>query len=1040
MTLAPEDFEPFYQQVHGEPPFPWQSDLARRVLSELAWPQLIDVPTGLGKTALLDIAVFVAAATSAEVGAHRLGRRRIFFVVDRRIVVDEAYDRAVLLSKALDRSLESEQDTAVRRVALGLRALAPTADRALTLAPYGGGGPERTPRTILPVTRMRGGVTWDSSWLDRPDLPGIVVGTVDQVGSRLLFRGYGVSDRRKPLDAALVGTDSLILVDEAHLAEVMVSTITEAYRRDGQGLGLPRADVVRMTATAGDDRLRRYSLDVEAHRDNEVAWRRLRAAKQLSVVSSDVKLVVRTIADQAVGLLSTQHNTILVVCNTVDRARQVHANLTEAAIRQQDPLNADVTLLIGRSRPADRDLLVGRLKQRFGVGRARTVGTKPAILVATQTVEVGANLDADALVSESAPWDCLVQRLGRVNRLGQCPGTAQAIIVHDGVEDGPVYGTARDVTWEFLLEITNRGVVGADVSPLACRDLSTSAPDEASADRPLAPLVTIPILDCWVRTGPVPMPDVPVAPYLHGLGTDFATVSIAWRDGLVNPDPMGHDAERPDEDVNADLSAMPVRSEELVEVPLHAVRRWLRGETALPVTDLDEDTDPQLPVKKVHDNFSDNFRAMVWRDDPAADNTHSDGRKSRPTGSWVWIDARGIRPGDVLVIPSERGGLDEYGWAPGSDRPVLDVAEAIRARPDLLGVVAFGRALPLPLLRIDQGTAGRLGLGLEDARELRRLTRELGKDSQDREGSTQPGEELPAHLAASIERVLESIGDLPADERLAGTAWTPAALTVLKSWVSSDVTVVPVLDMQGHRSDRFILAPAPKAARMVERDDELPEGSSMSARQVTLRTHHTNVGDRARDITHALGLNSQVCSAVETAARWHDLGKVEPRFQAMLCGGDDYDAMLVDEPLAKSGLDPADRTAYRMARRRSGLPGGARHEAWTAALIREHLEEAADSYNFDPDLVIHLVASHHGHSRPWPPPVVDATPRDVEVLFVDSTTGPTGTKVSVSSQATIDFDQPARFARLNERYGRWGLALLESIVRCADMTVSGEGS
>jgi CRISPR-associated endonuclease/helicase Cas3 len=1039
MTLTPEDFTPFYQQVHGDPPFPWQADLARQVLAERSWPQLIDVPTGMGKTALLDIAVFIAAATSREAGAHRLGRRRIFFVVDRRIVVDEAYDRAVLLSKALERALESEQDTAVRRVALGLQALAPAADRGMTLAPDGGEAAERRPRTVLPVTRMRGGVTWDSSWLDRPDLPGIVVGTVDQVGSRLLFRGYGVSDRRKPVDAALVGTDSLILVDEAHLAEVMVSTITEAHRRDVEGLGLPQTDVVRMTATAGEDRLRRYSLNVEAHRDNDVAWRRLHASKRLSLVSSDVKLVVPTMADEAIGLLTTEHKTILVVCNTVDRARQVHATLTRAATRQQIPLDADVTLLIGRSRPADRDLLVGRLKERFGVGRARTVGTKPAILVATQTVEVGANLDADGLVSESAPWDSLVQRLGRVNRLGECPGTARAIVVHDGVDDGPVYGRARDVTWDFLFEITNQGAVDVDVSPLACRDLSGNSPHGASAERSVAPLLTSPILDCWVRTGPVPMPDVPVAPYLHGLGTDFATVSIAWRDGLVDPDPMGDDAERPEEDVNADLSAMPVRSEELVEVPLHAVRRWLRGESALPLTDLDADTDPQLPVRRVRDDFSDDFRAMVWRNDPAVDNTRPNGRKPRPTGSWVWIDARGIRPGDVLVIPTERGGLDEYGWAPDSDRPVLDVAEAVRARPDLLGVVAFGRALPLALLRIDERTAGRLGLGSEDSRELRRLTRELGKDFEDREGSS-PEQELPAHLAASIQRVLESIGGLPSDERLPGTAWTPAALVVLKSWVSSDVTVVAVLDRQGHGSDRFILAPGPKVARIVERDDELPESSSMSARQVTLRTHHTNVGDRAREIAQALGLDSQVSSAVETAARWHDLGKVEPRFQAMLCGGDEYEAMLVDEPLAKSGMNPADRTAYRVARQRSGLPQGTRHEAWSAALVGEHLAEAADSYSFDPDLVIHLVASHHGYARPWLPPVMDGQPRDVEVLLTDSTTDPTGTKVSVSSRATIDFDHPARFARLNERYGRWGLALLESIVRCADMTVSGEGS
>lgn len=1032
MTLTVEDFAQFYQQVHSDPPFPWQADLVRQVLSERAWPQLIDVPTGLGKTALLDIAVFVAAATSGEVGADRLGRRRIFFVVDRRIVVDEAFDRAVLLSEALDRALESEQDTAVRRVALGLRVLAPTANRGLTFPLPGTEEVVRRPRTVLPVTRMRGGVTWDSSWLDRPDLPGIVVGTVDQVGSRLLFRGYGVSDRRKSIDAALVGTDSLILVDEAHLAEAMVLTITEAYRRDAEALGLPRTGVVRMTATAGDD-LPRYSLDVEAHRGSEVAWQRLHATKRLSVVSSEVKLVVQTMADQAVELLTPERVTILVVCNTVDRARQVHATLTNAVTRRQDPVDADVTLLIGRSRPADRDLLVGRLKERFGVGRARTAGTKSAILVATQTVEVGANLDADGLVSESAPWDSLVQRLGRVNRLGKCPGTARTVVVHDGVDDGPVYGRARDLTWDFLLGLADQGVVDLDVSPLACRDLSGNVPPGASAGRPVAPLLTTPTLDCWVRTGPVPLPDTPVAPYLHGLGTDFATVSVAWRDGLVDPDPMGDDAERPGEDANADLSAMPVRSEELVEVPLHAVRRWLRGESALPLSDLDEDPDAQLRVKTVRDAF----RAMVWRSDPPVDSTGSARRASRPTGSWVWIDASGVRPGDVLVVPTERGGLDEYGWAPDSDRPVLDVSEVIRHRPELLGVVSFGRGLPLPLLRIDRGTAGRLGLGPEDAQGLRHLVRELGRDTEEREG---PSPELPAHLIASIDRVVESMGSIPPDERLPGSAWTPATMSVLKSWVAGDVTVAPVLDKQGRGLGRFILSPSRKAARLVERDDEFPEGSSMSVRQVTLRTHHTNVGDRARDISQALGLRPEVSDAVETAARWHDLGKVEPRFQAMLCGGYEYEAMLVDEPLAKSGINAADHNARRIAARRSGLPQGARHEAWSAALVSTYLAEAADSYSFDPDLVIHLVASHHGYARPWLPPVMDRKPRDVVAVLTDLATGMAETKVSVSSGATVDFDHPARFVHLNERYGRWGLALLESIVRCADMTVSGEGS
>jgi CRISPR-associated endonuclease/helicase Cas3 len=1035
MNVVAEDFVPFYHQVNGVPPFPWQRDLVRQVLSDRAWPQLIDVPTGLGKTALLDVAVFIAAVTSGEGGADRLGRRRVFFVVDRRIVVDEAYDRALVLSKALDAAVESDEDTAVRRVAMGLRRLAPTADRCLTIAPPSVQGVGGRTRTVLPVTRMRGGVTWDSSWLDRPDLPGVVVGTVDQVGSRLLFRGYGVSDRRKPVDAALVGTDSLILVDEAHLADVMVSTITAAHRRDQGSLGLPRAEIVRMTATAGAGDLRRYRLDVEAHRDNPVAWQRLHAPKSLSVVSSEPKAVVATMADHAVELLTAVHRTVLVVCNTVDRARQVHEALVKATTRRRDPVDADVTLLIGRSRPADRDLLVTRLKERFGVGRARDGDLKAAILVATQTVEVGANLDADGLVTESAPWDCLVQRLGRVNRLGECPGAARAIVIHDGVDDGPVYGKARDVTWSFLQDLsgqraTDLGTAAVNVSPLACRDLSAEVPAEASAARPHAPLVTIPILDCWARTGPVPLPDTPLAPYLHGLGSNFATVSVAWRDGLVDPDPMGDDAERASEEVNADLSAVTVRSEELVEVPLHAARRWLRGESAAPLSDLDEDADPEPRVKRVRDKF----RAVVWRSDP--EDGAGAARRARPTGSWRWIDASGVRPGDVLVVPTERGGLDEYGWAPGSERPALDVAEVARARPDLLGATAFGRSLPLPLLRIDAGTGDRLGLGPEDAQELRRLVRQLGKDAE----GVPPEQEVHVLLVAAVERVLMSADGAGEGRRIAGTAWTPAALSALKSWISAGVTVRPVLDREGPMMGRFILAPSVKAARAVERDDESPEGSSVGTHRVTLHAHHTNVGDRARDIAQALGLSRQLTHAVESAARWHDLGKAEPRFQAMLCGGDEFEAMLVHEPLAKSGMDPVDRTAYRVARQRSGLPQGARHEAWSAALVSKHLAKSAGAHDFDPDLVIHLVASHHGHARPWLPPVLDRKAHDLAVTLPDTGPGADRAEVSVSSGTTVDFDHPARFARLNERYGRWGLALLESIVRCADMTVSGEGS
>src|SRR5687768_68097 len=93
MKLSTDQFTTFFQALHQHAPFPWQSMLLERVVAG-GWPDLIDLPTAHGKTACIDIAVFALA----------MGRptpRRIWFVVDRRIVVDEAYRRAAYVAKSL---------------------------------------------------------------------------------------------------------------------------------------------------------------------------------------------------------------------------------------------------------------------------------------------------------------------------------------------------------------------------------------------------------------------------------------------------------------------------------------------------------------------------------------------------------------------------------------------------------------------------------------------------------------------------------------------------------------------------------------------------------------------------------------------------------------------------------------------------------------------------------------------------------------------------------------------------------------------------
>ena len=64
---------------------------------------------------------------------------------------------------------------------------------------------------------MRGGMYRDNGWADEPNQPLVCVSTVDQTGSRLLFRGYvQVGPSSRPVHAGLIGTDSLIIVYEAH--------------------------------------------------------------------------------------------------------------------------------------------------------------------------------------------------------------------------------------------------------------------------------------------------------------------------------------------------------------------------------------------------------------------------------------------------------------------------------------------------------------------------------------------------------------------------------------------------------------------------------------------------------------------------------------------------------------------------------------------------------------------------------------------------------------------------------------------------------
>jgi CRISPR-associated endonuclease/helicase Cas3 len=127
--LVPADFASFFEAIWGVAPFPWQERLLMRLVTGEdphhgytgnpgLWPDVLDLPTGSGKTAALDIALFHLALESTR-GVMRRAPTRVAFVVDRRLVVDDVFQRASALARKLRAALNapSTADPTVLKVA-----------------------------------------------------------------------------------------------------------------------------------------------------------------------------------------------------------------------------------------------------------------------------------------------------------------------------------------------------------------------------------------------------------------------------------------------------------------------------------------------------------------------------------------------------------------------------------------------------------------------------------------------------------------------------------------------------------------------------------------------------------------------------------------------------------------------------------------------------------------------------------------------------------------------------------------------------------
>jgi CRISPR-associated endonuclease/helicase Cas3 len=1030
--LTIEDFPGIFESLYGYAPFRWQTRLVEQV-SENAWPRFIKLPTSSGKTSCLDIAVFALAYQACRrhfSGVPINAPRRILFVVDRRIIVNEAYRRATGLKSRLLQALD-QPNTPEYAMAWWLRNFA---------------GNNQAPP--LDCFELRGGIYRDDAWVRSLLQPTVITSTVDQVGSRLLFRGYGVSDRNLSIHAALTANDALILLDEAHCSNPFSQTMSAIARyRDA---GLPEGmearwseqplrtpfQFVEMTATppshlSGPEVFRIETADYDVDASLKL---RHGCAKPVRLVESSAKggkqnqMLAKHLAEQAKELAKgsgeqTGCLRVAIVVNRVACARE-----TFRLLREEFPGHVD--LMIGRMRPIDRERLTTKLQARFKSGSEEQLA-KPCFVVATQCLEVGADFDFDGLVTQCANLDALRQRFGRLNRLGLTSHSRGVIIMAEGDKaprkPDPIYSTALPATWDWLVQQAVSDTIDFGVQAMD-ELLARSFRDDSEASKRLhiepinAPVLMPAHLDLLCQTGPRPALEPDITSFLHGPNRGVPEVRVCWRADLpIRPRQL--DAEALSEWMDAcrqTLAICPPSSSECLNVPLTQFKAWLRGADEL--SDESGDVLSEQDVEDVLDErtlIPPNRYGVLWNGTTCQ---IASGHKN---------EIKAVYPNSLVVLPATAGGWTTLGHVPDAPAEPTDLENG-KSR-ELANEVLTN------LASIDVATEGfRQSRGRDILRVHPRLMtsradtdalRDLWQYIDENESWTHSAlalRETNKTVAPSTEppHADRSVSILATRARLAAQ---PAKQCRLVRYPQGYVVIGPRTAV--HQE-------LPRASF----DDEFEEQNRDADSRISLADHLADVAMETERLTVGLDLSENLRQALVAAAERHDLGKADLRFQAMLLGSTLELAAMQPRLWAKSATGAASSSSRTYPDQSRGhLPLGFRHEMLSLDLamrIDDPLDEKSR------DVMLHVIAAHHGHARPLAPVVVDNSPPDVH-LRLSFPPGSERLEITLSQEDRLastphrlDSGIAERFWRLNDRFGWWGLAWLETTLRLADWVAS----
>lgn len=924
-------FSEGFLSLTGKHPFAWQQRLFADFVADSSdaprIPQALDIATGLGKTSVIAIWLLALAARAAA-GDPPLPRRLVY-VVDRRTVVDQATDVALAIRDAV-RKADGEDAAARVKQALGRLCADSTDD-------------------VLAISTLRGELADNREWQSDPTRPAIIVGTVDMIGSRLLFSGYGVSRRMRPFHAGLIGADTLVVLDEAHLVPPFQALLEGvlAITSDGrhpQPL-VPRLRVMTLSATGRHSNGKLFRLEKQDEGDPVVA-KRLSARKSLRLEElSDEAGLAHDMAERAWQRSEGGHR-VIVFCDSRRIAQDIYQRLTERLGRKAAKPSVNVELIVGARRVHERErLAASEVFQRFSPSASSKApvripeATGPAFLIATSAGEVGIDLDADHMVSDLVAWERMVQRLGRVNRLGDFANSLVDVFPMPSEKDRDAE-TPADATrlgrWRapFDTQHWTRDQDGRlDASPRMLRRLRDD-PDfaaliaKATTPEPLRPALTHELVDAWSMTSLEEHPGRPdVSPWIRGWVEEEPQTRVIWR------------------------RVLPVRAHEDEASARHELAEYF--EAAPPhISEVLEDRTSNI-VKLLQERAKALLKPVKGDKTEVSEGAASDEGNSR------------LGPASIAaVVLSQSRDIDE----------VLDIRDIDDAETRHLLTRLQGRTVVL-----DARLGGLDPSGLANSKK--------GEAPSTLDGGGWNDEELEL-IGFRVRTVAHGTDD--------AAEWRVAYSRLFEQRDDEGDDISSALEW---RVEEWI-------GEAADRKDP-----ALARTEQGLAEHQSLATQWADKISARLSLPQDHSRMLAAAAAAHDDGKARSNWQAY-AGNPGFERDPVRHPPRAKFKTRPNPALLRIGEETYRHEFGSLHDV----AARDGLKDIASSELRD--LALHLIAAHHGNTRPV-------------IVPVDQSVPPTAS-LALAREAAL------RFARLQRHWGPWGLAWWEALLRAADAGASRE--